>query len=440
MIPEKFYGVALKLNTLTDAESQAPAAKLPPPPPPKPAPVIPPVEPLPRHPMLPIVLVVLLIIGVVAGGFMYFNRDLLFKKAPAPLPVPLIVVPEVPKNLIGSLSGVSAASLSWTVSTGNETGFRIQRKEGEGTFVPLTSLPAQSANFLDTTPTPGKTYSYRVLAVNEAGESQPSNEVSVQIPEAAPILPPPPTLPPGGLDSDSDGLSDAEESVFGTDAHQPDTDRDGFLDGNEVFHLYNPSAKAPVNLIDSGLVKSADSPSGWSLYAPKEWTVTFDANNGPGAIIDTNHGERFRVRLENNLQRTPLLDWYLAHHPGVLSSSVRSITTKRGLEGILGPDRLDAYFSWDDRVWVIEYDLGGQTFINYRTLFEMILNSLRLVGAPIVPTPTMDTLPGPGALVGEATSTPAAIQESPTVSASSSSIVIPSPVVSTTTSVSSSQP
>lgn len=422
VIPEKFYGVALKLNTLTDAESQASQKPLPPPPPPKPVPVVPAVAPMPRHPVLPIVLVVVVVIAAVAGGFVYFNRDLLFKKPPAPVPVPIVVVPDAPKDLIGSLSGLSAASLSWAAGSGNETGFRIQRKEGEGTFIPLTSLPAQSATFLDTTPTPGRSFSYRIVAVNEGGESQPSNEVSVSIPEPAPIAPPAPTLPPGGLDSDSDGLSDAEETVFSTDLHQPDTDRDGFLDGNEAFHLYNPAAQAPVNLIDSGLVSQVNSPSGWSLYLPKQWVATLEANEGPGATIDTKHGEQFEIRLENNPQRMPLLDWYLASRPGTVSSAVRSITTKRGLEGILGPERLDAYFAWDDRVWVIKYNLNGQSFIGYRTIFEMILNSLRLVGAPIVKTPTMDTLPGPGALVGNATST------------SSTSPIVPEPVSATSSS------
>lgn len=435
VIPEKFYGVALKLNTLTDAESQASQKPLPPPPP-KPAPVVAPVPPMPRHPVLPIILVIVVVIAAVAGGFIYFNRDLLFKKTPPPTPVPIVVVPDAPRELIGSLSGLSAASLSWIAGSGNETGFRIQRKEGEGTYIPLTSLPAQSMTFLDTTPTLGRTFSYRIVAVNEGGESQPSNEVSVVIPEPAPIAPPPPTLPPGGLDSDSDGLSDAEELVFGTDPHNPDTDGDGFLDGNEAFHLYNPAAQAPVNLIDSGLVTQANSPSGWSLYLPTQWTATFEANEGPGAVLDTKHGERFEIRLESNPQRMPLLDWYLANHPGTVSSAVRSVTTKRGLEGILGPERLDAYFAWDDRIWVIKYNLNGQSFIGYRTIFELILNSLRLVGAPIVKTPTMDTLPGPGALVGDASSTTPVISEtvsSPVPDETSTSSVASTSTTSTST-------
>ena len=428
--------MALKLNTPTDAEAQTPPPTPAPLPPPPPKPVES-VAPPTHHHMLPIVIFVVVLVVIVAAGFVYFNRALLFKK-PEPIVVaPMVIVPEAPKELSGVLSGTSAVSLAWMVGSGTETGFRLQRKEGEGTYVPLTSLPAMSTNFLDTTVAPGRTYGYRITAVNEGGESNTSNEVTVSLPEPLPVAPPAPTLPPGGLDSDSDGLSDAEELVFGTDLHNPDTDRDGFLDGNEVFHLYNPSANAPVNLIDSGLVVHANSPSGWSLYVPKNWTVKFDEQNKTGAVIDTGHGERMQIRLENNPNRTPLLDWYLSQHPGTISSAIRSITTKRGLEGVLGPDRLDAYFAWEDKIWTIKYDLNGQTFINYRTLFEMILNSLQLVGAPQVPTPTMDALPGPGALVGSASSTSSnatsSSSEVPPLQAPSSTASIEATTTSTVT-------
>jgi hypothetical protein len=46
-------------------------------------------------------------------------------------------------------------------------------------------------------------------------------------------------------DSDNDGLSDAEEKVYGTDTRNPDTDGDGYTDGAEVLGGYNPLKKAP---------------------------------------------------------------------------------------------------------------------------------------------------------------------------------------------------
>lgn len=51
------------------------------------------------------------------------------------------------------------------------------------------------------------------------------------------------------VDSDTDGLSDWEEvSIFGSDPLKSDTDGDGYLDGSEVQNGYNP--KGPGKLLD----------------------------------------------------------------------------------------------------------------------------------------------------------------------------------------------
>ncbi|MDD4290251.1 MAG: gamma-glutamylcyclotransferase [Patescibacteria group bacterium] len=44
-------------------------------------------------------------------------------------------------------------------------------------------------------------------------------------------------------DLDEDGLLDIYESFYNSDPRDPDTDRDSYLDGNEVLYAYNPNAK-----------------------------------------------------------------------------------------------------------------------------------------------------------------------------------------------------
>ena len=46
-------------------------------------------------------------------------------------------------------------------------------------------------------------------------------------------------------DSDNDGLKDWEEELYKTDLRNPDTDGDGYLDGEEVNSGHNPLIKAP---------------------------------------------------------------------------------------------------------------------------------------------------------------------------------------------------
>ncbi|MFA5061745.1 MAG: L,D-transpeptidase [Patescibacteria group bacterium] len=45
---------------------------------------------------------------------------------------------------------------------------------------------------------------------------------------------------PVTVDFDNDGLADTLEVALGTDLQNPDTDSDGFKDGNEVYNGFNP--------------------------------------------------------------------------------------------------------------------------------------------------------------------------------------------------------
>jgi|WetSurMetagenome_2_1015567.scaffolds.fasta_scaffold180412_1 hypothetical protein len=51
------------------------------------------------------------------------------------------------------------------------------------------------------------------------------------------------------LDSDQDGLTDAEEKTYGTDPRKADTDGDGYSDGAEVRSGYDPLKPAPGDKI-----------------------------------------------------------------------------------------------------------------------------------------------------------------------------------------------
>jgi len=47
------------------------------------------------------------------------------------------------------------------------------------------------------------------------------------------------------IDSDNDGLKDWQETLYKTDANNPDTDGDGYLDGEEIDSGHNPLVKSP---------------------------------------------------------------------------------------------------------------------------------------------------------------------------------------------------
>lgn len=421
VIPQEYYGVALKMKV---GAYRDPAE----PPPPSVAPVPPPitVPAPPTHSHLPLIAAVAGIVMVVGGVFVYLNRDLLFKKPATP---PVVVTPPPPEppaapSGMAAVASGQSVSLTWVDASGDETGYRLERRDGQAAFSTLTNLSANSTSFLDVTVQPGQLYAYRVVAINQGGESAASNEVPVSVAALPPPVPQAPTLPPGGLDSDSDGLSDVEEAVFATDLHNPDTDSDGFLDGNEVFHLYNPAARAPGRLIDSGLVKNFAGSVGWSMYIPQGWQGNLDTVDGAQASIQSNRAERFTIRLEPNPSALSIDQWLLAatSSTGVSTTTLRAITTKGGLQGFLSADRMTAAFGWGTQVFVLRYDLQGQAFVNYRTFFEMMLNSLRLSGAPVVVSTLSPATSGPGALIGTASSTPAV---PPSAQATSTSSFVP---------------
>lgn len=49
------------------------------------------------------------------------------------------------------------------------------------------------------------------------------------------------------LDTDEDGLTDSEETTYGTEIDNPDTDGDGYKDGEEVDNGYNPAGEGRLD-------------------------------------------------------------------------------------------------------------------------------------------------------------------------------------------------
>ena len=60
-------------------------------------------------------------------------------------------------------------------------------------------------------------------------------------------------------DFDHDGLKNAEEAVWGSDPYNPDTDEDGYLDGEEVFSDHNPLIKEGDSLAEARNILAGNS-------------------------------------------------------------------------------------------------------------------------------------------------------------------------------------
>src|SRR5262249_23189741 len=97
--------------------------------------------------------------------------------------------PPAPTNLTATAVAASQINLAWSVNSVNETGFKIERKTGGGTYSQLALAAAQANKYVDTGLTAGTTYYYRVRATNGAGDSLFTNEFNATRASAAPATP-----------------------------------------------------------------------------------------------------------------------------------------------------------------------------------------------------------------------------------------------------------
>lgn len=181
---------------------------------------------------------------------------------------------------------------------------------------------------------------------------------------------------PDSLDSDADGLTDAEELIYRTDVNRSDTDGDGYLDGAEALNGYNPLGAgklAAADLIEV-FVSSLDD---YSIAYPVSWTLEVVESGGQEAMFVSSTGEFVQVLVQDNPYRLTAQDWYLEQWPDLTAASLKTITVN-GLAGVWDLEGLTVYLAKDDKLYVIAYSVGNKPEMNFQTTFEMMVNSFAL--------------------------------------------------------------
>lgn len=90
------------------------------------------------------------------------------------------VVPAPPSNLTGTVASTTQINLFWIDNSTNETGFKIERKMGTGTYVVVGTTSTDITTFSNTDLTPNTNYTYRIYSYNSAGNSSTySNELTL---------------------------------------------------------------------------------------------------------------------------------------------------------------------------------------------------------------------------------------------------------------------
>lgn len=178
-----------------------------------------------------------------------------------------------------------------------------------------------------------------------------------------------------GRDTDSDGLTDAEELLYRTSSKKPDTDSDGFLDGNEVFHGYDPNASAPAKLSASDIVTLFEVADSYSLNFPTAWVAKPDKKTN-GAVFVVPSGETIALSWEEKTSETDLARWFSGVNPNT-DIKVSAGATKQGYAFLLSEDQMTYYIDMGRKVAVLNYQNTVKASVDYLATFEMMMNSLK---------------------------------------------------------------
>ena len=116
--------------------------------------------------------------------------DLAFRKFPGSFRANCIFVATFLILLPGAGACAAAeVTLRWADNSSNESGFRVERATGNGSFSQIATTGANVTSYRDTTLAASTTYRYRVRAYNSAGASSYSNTASITTPSSSNTAP-----------------------------------------------------------------------------------------------------------------------------------------------------------------------------------------------------------------------------------------------------------
>lgn len=198
-------------------------------------------------------------------------------------------------------------------------------------------------------------------------------------PQPTPVpepVPEPPALPIPGTDTDSDGLTNVEELLYRTDFRNPDSDGDTFLDGNEVFHRYNPGAADSSTLASAGAVDEyVDGEGRFSVTFPTSWRQTVGVE-GDVSVQAPSLAVFSLTVLPKEASQT-LEAWY-GTQPSLPDRTGAAVyLTKMGYSALAADDDRFVVLDGGDAAYVFRYDLGDGRTVEYLQTFKMIVNSFR---------------------------------------------------------------
>ncbi len=187
---------------------------------------------------------------------------------------------------------------------------------------------------------------------------------------------------PSAPDRDRDTMPDIEEALYGTKPGISDTDRDGFLDGQELANAYNPLEKNSDKLLESELVKIYNNPTyRYSVFYPSSWKVIPLGGSDQEITFVSDNKEFVEIAVMDNPDALTAVDWYLDQIPSELASKAERMWANNFM-GIKSLDGLNVYLTPisgnKNFIYQISYMVGSHTHISFPITFQMMVRTFDL--------------------------------------------------------------
>ena len=189
-----------------------------------------------------------------------------------------------------------------------------------------------------------------------------------------------------GVDTDGDTLTDTEERLYGTDLKLPDTDGDGFFDGEELKKLFDPTKSTSSRIEGSVLAHTyTNTPFKYRLIYPSSWAAKAVNATEREVIFTSGTGEFISLNIEDNPQSLSALDWYIStKNPGVNPDQLQTQTGDTWI-GVVSNDARTLYFARRAEkgisgspplMYSLTYNLNAKNEVNFLATFHMMIQSI----------------------------------------------------------------
>lgn len=181
-------------------------------------------------------------------------------------------------------------------------------------------------------------------------------------------------LPPV-LDSDSDGLTDVEEAIFGTNPTASDSNNNSYSDLTEIHNNYNPAASGRLET-NANLAVYKNAAFGYELLYPKSWPAKVLTEEATAVFTATDES-LVQISVQDNSDQVGILGWYGSSFPGA-TVTYDKMKSAASWDGIMSDDGFNFYLTDKSHknIFVISYIPSADNRIAYPNIFQLLISSL----------------------------------------------------------------